>query len=235
MKEKRVKIKFEGNYENERFENIVFEELVIRNSIFKNVLFEKIDFKNSYLGFNVEFENCQFYNCKFFGKYSSLGTHSKYENCTFSNCSIVGIDILQGTHFKDCTLSGKIENSILNDFQEKIPNNYTIFENCNLQDIVLKNISIYGKNVFRNTKLPRESIRIFENKDNQLYTFALKKIDKIKDLNVTGLKTIFRDTSILDHELLILDEYLINSIFTDKTERILFESIVKDFEVKISS
>jgi uncharacterized protein YjbI with pentapeptide repeats len=224
-----------GTIINQNFHDCIFNELTVRNAYFRNVNFKNVDFKNSYLGFNSEYVNCTFDKCKFMGKYSSLGKPSKFKNCNFIDCSFVGIDLFEGQLFEECVISGKIKNAILKDEHEKIENSQTVFERCDMTNVIFDNVSIYGKSIFKDSILPKKGLRIFKNIDDSLLTKAKEICANIDSGEELDLEIIFRPSLKKGQDPIIFDEFFLRTFFkTDEVKR-LFELIVDGHETKISS
>jgi uncharacterized protein YjbI with pentapeptide repeats len=224
-----------GKKINLNFHDCIFNELIVKNAYFKNVNFKNVDFKNSYLGFNSEYINCTFEKCKFMGKYSSLGKPSKFKNCNFIDCNFVGIELFEGQIFEECIISGKIKNAILRDEHEKVENSQTVFEKCDLTNVIFDNVSIYGKSIFKNSILPKKGLRIFKNIDDRLLIKAKEIFANIDSGEQLDLEILFRLSLKKGQNPIIFDEIFLRTFLKTNDTKRLFELIVEGYEITICS
>ncbi len=229
---KEHKIEWTGKIKGKEFSDILFDELIIRKADIKDVVFKNVHFKNSHLGFDTKYSNCVFVDCKFYGKYSSLGKPATYNDCRFENCKFVGTDLFTGQHFKNCFLSGLMKNPILNDKHSKIDNNETVLKNCNLTDLTFDNVSIYGKEIFDNCKLPNSGIRLFENSGDKLINRAENICKNLDTDDKIESEIIFKRDLKNGQNPLILDNLFLESFFKTGNSRKIFEEIINGYEIK---
>jgi hypothetical protein len=229
---------FTGRINNQEYSDILFEELVVKKANIIKTKFQNIHFKNCYIGFDSNYIDCTFDTCKFFGKYSSLGSchgMTKYDSCNFVNCNFTGLDILNGTNFIKCKFTGLFKNIILIDAQGKLKSMGTQFFNCDLEGLRFDNISIYGKNLFVNTILPKSGLRFYMNINDSLVKRAKDICSKIDaDFKIES-EVIFNESIRSGQNPIILDDLFINSFFKTDDSRKLFNDIVKDCEIKTTS
>ena len=224
-----------GEINHEEYSNILFNNLIVRNTKIKNTLFKNVHFKNCYLGSDSTYTDCKFENCKFFGQYCVLGTasesFSKYDKCQFVNCSFVGLNLLRGLIFTECLISGKIKNVILNDGGINYENWQTVFEKCDLSETLFDNVSIYGRNIFKNTILPKKGLRLYRNPNDALKKRAADICSNINDDSKIESEVIFTKDTRYGQNPIILDEPFINSFFKTAKSKEVFDEIVKGFEI----
>ncbi|UII20539.1 hypothetical protein [Fulvivirga ligni] len=232
MRTKENKIEWTGKIKDKVFSDILFEELVVRKADLEKVEFKNVHFKNSYLGFDTKFLECVFIDCKFYGKYSSLGKPAKYIDCRFENCEFVGTDLFMGQYFHNCFMSGLMKNPILNDEHSKIHNNETVFKNCDLTDLTFDNVTIYGKEVFDNCKLPNSGIRLFDNLNDKLITRAEQICEDLNTDDKIESEMIFKRDLKTGQNPLILDNLFLESFFKTVNSRKIFEEIINGYEIK---
>lgn len=225
-------INWSGRIEDREFSNILFSELTVRNTEIKRSKFHNVHFKNCYLGFNSTYSDCTFIDCKFYGKYSSLGCPASYHSCRFINCQFIGIDLFSGQHFNNCQFSGLMKNPILRDQHPSTDHSETVFESCDLKDLVFDNVSVYGNEVFRNCILPVEGLRLFDNTNDSLLERAQRICSEIDSEDKIESEVIFRKTTKHGQNPIILDEPFLHSFFKTEKSRQIFEQIVKGFELK---
>jgi hypothetical protein len=235
MKIKKAEEVLTGKIIQANYSDISFEGLIIRNAIVKDVKFTNVNFKNCYLGFDSSFQNVTFDNCKFFGKYISLGNPKNnlacFDSCLFSNCELIGTDILNGTSFRNCTFSGKFKNIILRDSQGDLKNWGTQFFNCNLGNLIFEDITIYGKNLFQNTVLPKNGIQLYNNKNDILINKAKEICKEIEEDYKIDVETIFNSSLHSGQCVIILDTYFLGTFFKNESSKALFEQIVEKFKI----
>ena len=221
-----------GKISTKTYQDLTFVELIVRKSTIKDSIFADIQFKNCSLGLNTQYTNCEFSNCKFTGKYGSLGRPSEFHNCKFINCTFIGADMFEGVDFDNCIISGRIKNAIFKDDHPNVKNTRTIFNNCDLSNLILDNVSIYGHEVFKKSILPKSGIRRFNNPNNILINRALQICSEIKDYSKYNSEVIFNPTLKSGQDPIILDELFLNSFFTNSNSKNLFEEIVLGYELE---
>ncbi len=228
---KEHKIEWSGKIKEKEISDILFDELIIRKANIKGVVFKNVHFKNSQLGFDAKYYECDFIDCKFYGKYSSLGKPSTYNDCRFENCEFVGIDLFTGQHFKNCVLSGLMKNPILHDKHPQIENSETVFNNCDMTDLIFDNVSIYGKDVFRDCVLPKQGIRLFDNTGDKLIERAEQICRNINSSDKIASEIIFRRDLKKGQNPIILDDMFLESFFETENSRKTFDEITKGYEL----
>jgi hypothetical protein len=233
MKKKKSQIEFTGKIKYQTFIDVVFDELSVRNADIKESAFVRVHFRNSYLGFNSRYTDCTFENCKFYGKYTSLGYPAEYRNCKFLNCDFIGLDLFRGQHFYDCRFSGIMKNCILNDKNPIVENNETQFIRCDLSDLLFDNISIYGKDIFVDSKFPVKGVRLFDNTNDSLIKNAEEICSKINNEYKIESEIIFKRDLKSGQNPIILDSLFLDSFFKTIESRNIFDSIVMNYEQKI--
>lgn len=235
MRIKKINEVLTGRIVEQDYSDILFENLIIRNAAIKQTKFTNIHFKNCYLGFDSSFENTTFENCKFLGKYSSLGNPknalTNFDSCTFLNSQFIGLDLLNGTTFYNCTFSGKFKNLILRDNNSNLINSGTQFKMCDLKNLIFENVSIYGKNLFLNTKLPDEGLLFYDNRNDALINKAKEICSEIKDDYKVKIEVIFNANLHSGHDIIILDQFFLDTIFETENSKDLFEEIVKNYKI----
>lgn len=235
MRIKKSNENLKGKINSEDFSNILFEELVVKNANIIESKFKNTHFKNCYIGFDSKYIDCTFDSCKFYGKYSSLGSCEDnltiYDSCTFLNCNFIGTDILNGTKFIECIFTGLFKNIILRDTQVELMHYRTQFYNCDLEGLIFDNISIYGKNVFVNTKLPKSGLRYYMNPNDSLIIRAKDICSKIESDFKIESEIIFNESNHSGQHPIILDDLFLDSFFKTEDSRNLFNEIVKDYEI----
>ncbi len=235
MRIKKVNEVLTGRLIDQNYSDILFESLNIRQAVIKKTTFTNIHFKNCYLGFNSSFENVTFDNCKFFGKYSSLGnpknTSTNFDSCSFLNSQLIGLDILNGTTFYNCTFSGKFKNIILRDSNGNLINSGTQFSMCDLRNLSFEDVSIYGKDLFPNTKLPKSGLLFYDNKNDALIKKAKEICSKIKEDYKIEVEVIFNANLHSGQGIIILDQFFLDTFFKTENSKHLFEKIVENYRI----
>ena len=221
---------WKGKLTNTNFDNTLFEELRIKNARLEKLRFSNVHFKNCYLGFDTKYSNCQLVDCKFYGKYSSLGTSTNYINCEFLNCEFVGVELFNGQYYKECSFSGSMKNMILRDYSTKGTEG-TQFDNCDLSNILFDTINIYGRNIFKNCKLPSKGIRLFDNTNDRLIQKADRICQKITSDEKLETEIIFKKSLKLGQNPIILDVLFLNSFFKTEESRNIFENVIQGSEI----
>lgn len=125
-----------------------------------------------------------------------------------------------------------MKNPILRDKHPSVDHSETVFESCDLKDLVFDNVSIYGNEVFRNCILPVEGLRLFDNTNDSLLERAQRICSEIDSEDKIESEVIFRKTTKHGQNPIILDEPFLHSFFETEKSRQIFEQIVKGFELK---
>ncbi|WP_299245241.1 hypothetical protein [uncultured Aquimarina sp.] len=232
MKTVKKNVRWSRKLKNKKFENMNFEELTVYSKKIKSCEFFKVDFKHSSLGSGTIYKNCKFIKCKFSGKYTSLGNSTDYINCTFEDCTFQGTMIFIGPIFKNCWLSGKMKNNILVNEKRFLKKPYK-FDNCNLTEVEFYNITFNGNRFFKSCKLPRSSIRLFKNDNDELVNYVIDQIENLDDKIKNDLLIIFDKKLRTGFNPFVIDTALLEDLLKESgtTE---FEKIVKEFEIKSS-
>lgn len=232
-----------GRTKGKCYENKRFVRLAVRRGTIKNCVFRSCEFHNCYLGFSSFgirsiYSNCTFDNVKIFGKYSSMGNstrrNSRFENCTFKDVEIRGTNQLYGVEFIGCTFSGKFVNCIFNDFG--YPKKSTLgvrFRNCNIEGMVFRNTSIYGRELFTDCSLPKNEMIYLNNRDNCLISRAEELISRIGDRSITTLMSVLFDKSIhFNQDVIMIDETTLKGMIRSPQEYELYRSVTDEFVIK---
>lgn len=230
-KEVKQNLKWKGRQKSKSYTDIVFEELIVKNAKLKDIAFINVHFKNSYLGFKTKYTECKFINCKFFGRYSCLGGFATYTNCLFEQCKFQGIELFKGQHFSNCTFTGSMKNHILYDNVSKSIRMDTVFKNCDLSGVIFDNVNIYGKNIFQNTILPKEGLKLLNNMNDELIQRAEEICMGIDSIEKTESIVIFQRTNKEGQNPIILDKIFLETFFKTEESRNIFENIVKGYEL----
>jgi len=235
MRTKKINETISGKIRNQEFIDATYENLVIRDAIFENTTFNNVHFNNCYLGFNSSFIKSKFIKCKFYGKYSSLGNPggilAAYNSCEFVDSEFTGQEILGGTNFIDSSFSGLFKNIVLRDSTGDLKNHGTNFLNCNLENLIFKDIHIYGKEVFKNTILPKKELLLLDNKDDKLIKRTIEICSNVSsDIKIES-EIIFKPSLRSGQEIIILDKSFINTFFKSDNSRKLFDEIINGFEL----
>lgn len=214
---------------DKRFINVDFEELTVFSKIIENCEFKNVQFKNSSLGSKSIYKNCIFTDCRFVGNYSSLGNPTGYVDCTFTNCSFQGKMLLMGSLFEDGKLSGIMKDNILIDEKRFLSRPFK-FENCDLGKVEFQNITFNGTRFFKSTKFPEKTIRLFNNKNDELIHIALLTV-KDKDIEIkSSIEVIFHKELRSGFDPFIIDISFLDA-FLKQESRSIFEEIVKEYEI----
>jgi len=143
--------------------------------------------------------------------------------------------ILDGTTFTGCKFTGLFKNIILRDAQGEFKNMGTQFSNCDMEGLVFDNISIYGKNLFVNTKLPIGGLRLYANTNDSLIHRAKEICSKIDEDYKRESEVLFNEEIHSGQNPIIFDDLMINSFFKNDESRGLFDEIVNGYEIKTIS
>lgn len=228
---KKQKVVWRGRIEGKKIVNVVFDELTVQKAHIKRTIFKNVHFKNCQLGINSNYTDCLFVDCKFDGKNCSLGRSCSYTDCDFENSKFIGVDLFGGQNFYACKLSGLMRNSILSDNHPIVKNNATVFNNCNLTNLMFENISIYGKDVFNNCFLPLTGIKLFDNTNDRLIDRAEKICGEINNEDGIESLIVFKRELKQGQNPIILDDFFLNTFFESEDSRRLFKKIVQGYEL----
>jgi uncharacterized protein YjbI with pentapeptide repeats len=246
------------SYSDLHFNELIIREAHIKNTEFKNIHFQNcyLGFNSNY--YDCTFKKCKFYG-KYSSLGSVKGNFTVYDSCNFIDCSFTGMTILEGTKFLNCKFSGLFKNIILRDCEDRTikaetSSNKSVFSNffrslisgvakdhqfimgtnftlCNMEDLIFQNMSIYGKKLFINTKMPKKGLRLYRNSNDDLIRRAKEKCTIINDEYKSKFEVIFWEETHSGQEIIILDDYLIESFFDSSTSRKIFDDLVKGYEI----
>ncbi|SFT43687.1 hypothetical protein SAMN05216474_0560 [Lishizhenia tianjinensis] len=214
---------------NQKFENINFEDLTVHSKRIENCVFLKVDFKQSTLGATTIYKNCKFIKCNFSGKHTSLGNPADYINCEFEDCKFEGKRIFLGSIFKNCKLSGKMKNNLLINEKRFLKKTFK-FDNCDLTETEFENITFNGNRFFKACNLPRTSIRVFKNDNDELINYAVNQIATLDEETKNSLSILLHKKLRTGFNPFIIDTPFLNG-FLEKKGMLEFEKIVKEFEI----
>jgi uncharacterized protein YjbI with pentapeptide repeats len=239
MKEIVQGVEWGGRVKNKTFNHKKFIELEVWGGKIDNCTFSSCEFYNCDLGKNgwftrSSYTNCVFEKTKIYGKYSSMGNHRKkptlYKNCKFDSVQIIGAHKLYGVEFHNCTFSGKFINCMFNDLKPQ-SRNHPIgvrFIECDLENMVFENTSIYGKDLFIQCTLPKSGMTYLDNKNNQLIRRVEEIISTIENKDIViPTSILFSREYHLNQDVIMIDHVLLEGMLKSKDEYQLYESIVK--------
>lgn len=231
MRETVLLKKINGKFDQLIIENKVFDQLIVRNSKFFDSKFYNVHFKHSSIGIKSSYTNCDFVKCKFWGTNSHFGGPCVFTNCNFLDCNIRGNYILTNVTFINCTFRGKFINTILYSKTIKQPFGPILFNNCDLSELGFENVSIKGSEIFNNCRLPKKSVRYFQNNNNELLEKSIKFCASNSSQIALVSSILFDKELSINQNPIMFDDTLLSTIFDSEESRNLFERIVDGFEI----
>lgn len=209
------------------FSKIIFDNVTFKYAKFNDCVWRSCRFKDCCLGDYTEFRGGLWEDCSYTGKYSSMGGVKFFET-EFRNVDIKSA-LVRGVKFSNCKFSGRLSNLIFSGWGDK-HNWSTSFEDCDLSEVELDNVSFVGGIDLSTVKLPKRGTRIFSNIGDDFTNALLRASQQLDGHDATPFKVYAETTK--GQKLVVKDIPTFEYLFGDTAKgREVFESLAKTFEI----
>jgi hypothetical protein len=209
------------------FSKIIFDNVTFKYAKFNECVWHSCRFRDCHLGAHTEFRGCLWEDCSYIGKYSSMSGIEFFET-EFKNVEIKSA-LVHGVRFSNCKFSGRLSNLIFIGKDDK-HNWSTSFENCDLSEVELDNVSFVGGIDLSTMKLPKRGIRVFSNIGDEFTNAMLRASLQLEGNDAIPFKVYAETTK--GQNLVVADIPTFEYLFRDTTNgRVAFDSLAKMFEI----
>lgn len=214
---------------NRTFDFITFDHTKFHNSQFEDCVFSRCHFENAYLGFRVSYVRCTWRDCNFHGKYLTLGAPSHFQDCIFDKVKIQSASMC-GAKFTNCVFRAELKNIIMHG--PNVPaTEPVVFENCDMTQARLLNVSFYGGVDLSTVELPVSSVRVFDNKNGEFSKALLDAAASLPKNEAIGLSVLGSQECYGDQDPVVFSVETVVDLLESQQSISEFERIAKSYEI----